>query len=162
MNLFLHIVGRRADGYHELQTLFQFLDYGDDLYFAPRGDGVIRRVEGAEEIPPSEDIVVRAAGALAQAAGVQLGADIRVHKRIAIGAGLGGGSSNAATTLVALNRIWNLGFTPDELAAVGLRLGADVPVFVRGRASWGEGIGDRLSPVELPEPWFLVRLRSPK
>lgn len=156
LNLFLHVVGRRADGYHELQTVFQFLDYGDDLYFAPRGDGVVRRVEGPAEIAASDDLAVRAAQALAKMAGVDLGADIRIHKRIPLGAGLGGGSSNAATALVALNRIWNLGFTTDELAALGLRLGADVPLFVRGLASWGEGIGERLSPIELPEPWFLV------
>jgi 4-diphosphocytidyl-2-C-methyl-D-erythritol kinase len=156
LNLFLHVVNRRADGYHELQTLFQFLDYGDDLFFTPRGDGVIRRLEGPPEIPEEQDIVVRAANALARMVGAGLGADIRINKRIPIGAGLGGGSSDAATTLVALNRIWNTGFTTDELATLGLRLGADVPVFVRGVASWGEGVGERLSPLQLTEPWYLV------
>ncbi|HZP11077.1 MAG TPA: 4-(cytidine 5'-diphospho)-2-C-methyl-D-erythritol kinase [Nevskiaceae bacterium] len=156
LNLFLHVIDRRPDGYHGLQTVFQFLDYGDDLFFTPRGDGVIHRLEGPEEIPESQDIVVRAANALAKMAGAGLGADIRVHKRIPIGAGLGGGSSDAATTLVALNRVWNTGFTVDELAHLGLRLGADVPVFVRGIAAWGEGVGERLEPVTLSEPWYLV------
>jgi 4-diphosphocytidyl-2-C-methyl-D-erythritol kinase len=156
LNLFLHVTGRRADGYHNLQTLFQFLDYGDDLYLTPRGDGVIQRLEGPAEIPADTDLVVRAAQALAAASGVNLGADIRVHKRIPIGGGLGGGSSDAATTLFALNRLWNLGFPTDELARIGLTLGADVPVFVRGLASWAEGVGERLTPVTVPELWYLV------
>ena len=156
LNLFLHVVGRRADGYHELQTIFQFLDYGDDLFFTPRGDGVIRRLEGPEGIAEDADLVVRAARALQHASGANLGAGIRVHKRIPLGGGLGGGSSDAATALVALNRLWDTGFTVDELAALGLKLGADVPVFVRGHAAWAEGIGERLEPVELDEPWYLV------
>lgn len=156
LNLFLHVTGRRSDGYHELQTVFQFLNYADSLYFVPRGDGVCRRTEGPDEIPPERDLVVRAARLLSEVSGAGLGADIRVVKRIPIGGGLGGGSSNAATTLVALNRIWNLGLPYDEIAELGLRLGADVPVFVRAHAAWAEGVGDRLWPIELPEPWYLV------
>ena len=156
LNLFLHVTGRRRDGYHELQTVFQFLDYCDLLYFVPRGDGVCRRVEGPDEIPADRDLVVRAARLLSEVSGAGLGADIRVDKRIPIGGGLGGGSSNAATTLVALNRIWNLGLPFDEIAELGLRLGADVPVFVRAHAAWAEGVGERLWPIDLPEPWYLV------
>ncbi len=156
LNLFLHVTGRRADGYHELQTLFQFLDYGDSLFFQPRGDGIVQRIGGPAEVPENHDLSVRAARLLSEVSGARLGADIRIEKRIPLGGGLGGGSSNAATTLVALNRLWNLGLPLDELASLGLRLGADVPVFVRAQASWAEGIGDRLWPVELPEPWFLV------
>lgn len=156
LNLFLHVVGRRADGYHELQTVFQFVDHGDTLFFRPRGDGVCVRENEIPGIPQEQDLAVRAALLLSQASGCGLGADIRVEKRLPIGGGLGGGSSNAATTLVALNRLWNLGFTRDELANVGLKLGADVPVFVHGHASFAEGVGERLSTLELPEPWFLV------
>ncbi|MEC9362749.1 MAG: 4-(cytidine 5'-diphospho)-2-C-methyl-D-erythritol kinase [Pseudomonadota bacterium] len=156
INLFLHITGRRADGYHELQTVFQFLDLADTLFFVPRGDGVIRRMQDVPGVDEAEDLAIRAARAIQQASGCNLGADIRVEKRIPIGAGLGGGSSNAATTLVALNRLWNLGLTTDELARIGLRLGADVPVFVRGHAAWAEGVGERLSRVEPSEPWYVV------
>lgn len=156
INLFLHVNGRRADGYHELQTVFQFLDFGDTLFFRPRGDGVCQREHGPAEIEPEQDLAVRAARLLSQASGCGLGADIRIEKRIPIGSGLGGGSSNAATVLVALNRMWNLGFTRDELAQLGLRLGADVPVFIHGQASFAEGIGEKLTTIELPEPWFLV------
>ncbi|SFF43119.1 4-diphosphocytidyl-2-C-methyl-D-erythritol kinase [Fontimonas thermophila] len=156
LNLFLHVTGRRPDGYHQLQTVFQFLDYGDSLFFTPRGDTEIRRVEGPRSIPPEQDLVVRAARAIQRASGCRLGAEIRIDKRIPVGGGLGGGSSDAATTLVALNRLWNLGLTTDELATLGLALGADVPVFVRGHAAWAEGIGERLTAVELPESWFVV------
>ncbi len=156
LNLFLHVTGRRADGYHNLQTVFQFLDFGDSLFFVPRGDGVIRRTNGVSDIPEEQDLVVRAAQALQRASGAGLGADIALTKRIPIGGGLGGGSSNAATTLVALNRLWNLGFATDELATIGLKLGADVPVFVRGLASWAEGVGEHLRPLNLPEPYYLV------
>lgn len=158
LNLFLHVTGRRADRYHELQTLFQFLDFGDSLFFKPRGDGVVDRLSAVPGVPPEEDLCVRAAKLLSQASGANLGADIRIDKRIPIGGGLGGGSSDAATTLIALNRLWNTGFTGAELAEMGLQLGADVPVFVRGLASWAEGVGERLSPVEIPEPWYLVIL----
>ncbi len=156
LNLFLHVIGRRADGYHQLQTLFQFLDHGDSLFFVPRGDGVIRRQHGPAALAEADDLVVRAARAIQQASGCNLGADIRLEKRLPMGAGLGGGSSNAATTLVALNRLWNLGLPLDELAQIGLKLGADVPVFVRGVAAWAEGVGERLSPVQIEEPWYLV------
>lgn len=156
LNLFLHVTGRRPDGYHQLQTLFQFIDLQDELYFRPRGDGLCERTTGPADIPERDDICVRAAQALSQESGCGLGADIRLIKRIPVGGGLGGGSSDAATTLVALNRLWNTGFTVDELATVGRRLGADVPVFVRGAASWAEGIGERLSPVALDEPWYLL------
>lgn len=156
INLFLHVTGRRADGYHELQTVMQFLDHGDTLFFRPRGDGLCQRENVVKGIEPDADLSVRAARLLSQASGCALGADIRVVKRLPVGGGLGGGSSNAATTLVALNRLWNLGFTRDELATLGLRLGADVPFFIHGQASFAEGVGERLSPLELPEPWFLV------
>lgn len=156
LNLFLHVTGRRPDGYHNLQTVFQFLDFGDSLFFVPRGDGVIRRSNGVDQIPEDEDLVIRAARALKSASGAGLGADISVTKRIPMGGGLGGGSSDAATTLVALNRLWNLGFPIDELASIGLKLGADVPVFVRGLASWAEGVGEHLRPLNLPEPHYLV------
>ncbi|MFT4047041.1 MAG: 4-(cytidine 5'-diphospho)-2-C-methyl-D-erythritol kinase [Solimonas sp.] len=158
LNLFLHVTGRRADGYHELQTLFRFIDFSDSLYFAPRGDGEFTRSGDPEGIAAKDDLVLRAAQALRQASGVPIGADIRVEKRIPMGAGLGGGSSNAATTLVALNRLWNLGMPADELAQIGLALGADVPVFVRGYTAWGEGIGERLTPVVHDEPWYLIVL----
>jgi len=148
INLFLHILGRRPDGYHELQTCFQFVDLCDQLSICVRADGRIRRIGGAVGVAEAQDLVVRAATALQQAAGCSLGADLEVLKRIPLGAGLGGGSSDAATTLVALNRLWRLGFTVDQLADLGLRLGADVPVFVRGRAAWAEGVGERLTPLE--------------
>jgi 4-diphosphocytidyl-2-C-methyl-D-erythritol kinase len=156
LNLFLHVTGRRSDGYHELQTLFQFLDLCDLLYITPRGDGQIRRAVDLPGISQDQDLALRAARLLQRASGCGLGAELRLDKRIPIGAGLGGGSSDAATVLVALNRLWNLGFTTDELAGLGLGLGADVPVFVRGHAAWAEGIGERLKRVELDEPWFLV------
>jgi 4-diphosphocytidyl-2-C-methyl-D-erythritol kinase len=156
LNLFLHVTDRRADGYHNLQTVFQFLDFGDSLFFTPRGDGVIRRADEVAGIPEAQDLAVRAAQALKAASGCDLGADIRLTKRIPLGGGLGGGSSDAATTLVALNRLWNLGFKIDELASIGLKLGADVPVFVRGSAAWAEGVGEHLRPVVLPEPYYLV------
>ena len=156
LNLFLHVTGRRADGYHELQTLFQFLDFGDELYFTPRGDGVITRTGGSPDVAEADDLVVRAARLLQKASGTGLGADIKLVKRIPLGGGLGGGSSDAATTLMGLNRLWNLGFPTDEIAALGLRLGADVPVFVRGQAAWAEGVGERLMPMKPPERWYLV------
>jgi 4-diphosphocytidyl-2-C-methyl-D-erythritol kinase len=147
LNLFLHIVGRRADGNHELQTCFQFVDLCDDIHLAVRSDGLIRRVRGAEGVAEESDLCVRAARALKAAAGGSLGADIDVVKRIPMGAGLGGGSSDAATCLVALNRLWGLDWPLAALAELGLRLGADVPVFVHGRAAWAEGVGERLTPL---------------
>lgn len=156
LNLFLHIVGRRADGYHLLQTVFQFLSLGDELAFALRDDGQIQRMGEVPGVVPEADLIVRAARLLRQKANVPLGVDIHVTKRLPIGGGLGGGSSDAATTLVALNQLWGIGYSDDELADLGLQLGADVPVFVRGRAAWAEGVGERLTPIEVVEPWFLV------
>jgi 4-diphosphocytidyl-2-C-methyl-D-erythritol kinase len=150
LNLFLHIVGRRPDGYHELQTCFQFVDLCDDLYVQVRTDGGIRRLRGAVGVPEEADLCVRAARLLQTASGCMLGADIDVVKRIPLGAGLGGGSSDAATCLVALNRLWKLNWPATELAKLGLALGADVPVFVHGRAAWAEGVGELLTPLDRP------------
>ena len=156
LNLTLRILGRRADGYHRLQTLFQFLDVGDDLHLTVRPDGQIRLLIPVPGVPDEENLVVRAARLLQAVTGCQLGVDLRLDKRLPQGGGLGGGSSDAATTLVALNQLWGTGLGEDELAELGLALGADVPVFVRGRAAWGEGVGERLTPVMVPECWFLV------
>lgn len=156
LNLFLHVIGRRDDGYHDLQTLFQFLDVQDRITLTVRSDGGVRRTSAHAEVAEEADLVVRAARLLKQTTGSSLGADIAVEKRIPLGAGLGGGSSDAATTLLALNKLWDLGLGNDELAALGLRLGADVPVFVHGLAAWAEGVGERLQPVELETPWYLV------
>jgi 4-diphosphocytidyl-2-C-methyl-D-erythritol kinase len=150
LNLFLHILGRRPDGYHELQTCFQFVDLCDDIIIKVRPDGEIRRVRGAVGVSEESDLCVRAARALKTASGCTLGADIDVIKRIPMGAGLGGGSSDAATCLVALNRLWGLDRPTVELAAMGLKLGADVPVFVHGRAAWAEGVGEKLTPLFAP------------
>lgn len=156
LNLFLHITGRRADGYHALQTLFQFLDHGDSLAFRTRSDGAVRRVAGTASVMPDDDLAVRAARTLQAAAGIETGADICITKQIPAGGGLGGGSSDAATTLVALNRLWGAGLSPRDLAEIGVGLGADVPVFVHGRAAWAEGVGEELEPVDPREPWYLV------
>jgi len=150
LNLFLHILGRRPDGYHEPQTCFQFVDLCDDIYVRVRLDGAIRRLRGADGVAEDADLCVRAARALQTAANCPLGADLDVVKRIPMGAGLGGGSSDAATCLVALNHLWGLGWPAARLAALGLTLGADVPVFVYGRAAWAEGVGDRLTPLNPP------------
>ncbi len=150
LNLFLHIVGRRADGYHELQTCFQFVDLCDDITIEVRADGRIHRLVDMPGVAEEADLCVRAAKALKTASGSPLGADIGVLKRIPMGGGLGGGSSDAATCLAALNALWNLHWPVDDLAALGLKLGADVPVFVRGRAAWAEGIGERLTPLYPP------------
>jgi 4-diphosphocytidyl-2-C-methyl-D-erythritol kinase len=156
LNLFLHVTGRRADGYHELQTVFQLIDLCDTLGLTVRHDGLIERPEGPEGVPPEADLTVRAARALKAAAGTALGATLRVIKRIPQGGGLGGGSSDAATVLIALNVLWRCGLSIDELARIGLPLGADVPVFVRGTSAWAEGVGERLVPVDLPEAWYVV------
>ena len=156
INLFLHVVGRRPDGYHLLQTVFQFLDFGDDITLRPRDDGRIERLNDLPEVPPEADLVVRAARLLLPHAPAGVGADIEVRKRIPMGGGLGGGSSDAATVLVGLNALWGAGLSEDALAALGLTLGADVPVFVRGHAAWAEGVGEALTPVTPPEPWYLV------
>jgi len=155
INRFLHITGRRPDGYHLLQTLFQFIDLCDEIRFALRADGVIRRVGGPEGLP-EDDLCVLAAKRLQARAGVTQGADIHLTKRIPMGGGLGGGSSDAATVLVALNELWGCGLDVSELGALGLELGADVPVFVFGRAAWAEGVGESLTEVSLDEPWMLL------
>lgn len=156
LNLMLHITGRRADGYHELQTLFQFLDYGDELSFRLREDGQIRLLTELPGVDHDSNLIVRAARLLQRESGCALGADIQLTKRLPMGGGIGGGSSDAATTLVGLDHLWNTRLGEDRLAELGLNLGADVPVFVRGRAAFAEGVGERLQPVDLPEPWFLV------
>lgn len=156
LNLFLHIVGRRADGYHLLQTVFQLLDWGDTVRLRVRDDGEIRRIDPLPGVDPEADLGVRAARALKAASGSPLGADIAIEKRIPLGGGLGGGSSDAATTLLALNALWGCGLDEDALAAIGLALGADVPVFVRGRSAWAEGIGETLTPIDLAERWYVV------
>lgn len=157
LNLFLHILGRRPDGYHELQTLFQFLNYGDTLTLTARTDGRIVLEQPLPGVPDEENLIVRAARQLAATAGhTTPGVSIAVDKQLPMGGGLGGGSSNAATTLVGLNRLWGLNRSLDELAELGLSLGADVPVFVRGHAAWGEGVGERLTDANPPEDWFLV------
>jgi 4-diphosphocytidyl-2-C-methyl-D-erythritol kinase len=156
LNLFLHILGRRPDGYHLLQTIFQFLEYGDELEFEVREDGQILRSEGPAGVPPESDLVVRAARLLQERSGIRLGAAIKLRKRLPLQAGLGGGSSDAATTLLALDRLWGTGLGTQRLAALGLELGADVPVFIGGEAAWAEGVGEVLTPVDLPEPWYVV------
>jgi 4-diphosphocytidyl-2-C-methyl-D-erythritol kinase len=156
LNLFLHITGRYADGYHALQTIFQLIDRCDRIGLALREDGRIERRAGLAEVPPEADLSVRAARLLQQRVGSHFGADIHVLKHIPAGGGLGGGSSDAATVLLALNQLWRTGLDLDTLAGVGLSLGADVPVFIRGHSAWGEGRGERLVPVQLPPRWYLV------
>ncbi len=156
LNLFLHITGRRPDGYHTLQTVFQFLAYGDELHFGLRNDGVIHATRALPGVSEEQDLCLRAARLLQRVTGTRRGVDIRLEKRIPLGAGLGGGSSDAATTLVALNHLWQTGLTPDALVQLGLQLGADVPVFVHGVAAWAEGVGEQLVPVTVPEPWYVV------
>ena len=162
LNLFLYITGQRADGYHSLQTLFQFLDYGDTIDIALRGDGEIRLLTPVEGVAHEDNLIVRAARLLMKVASESnrlpkgSGADLSIDKRLPMGGGLGGGSSNAATVLVALNHLWQCGLSIDELAALGLTLGADVPVFVRGHAAFAEGVGEILTPVEPEEKWYLV------
>ena len=162
LNLFLYITGQRADGYHQLQTLFQFLDYGDTLTIEARDDGELRLLTPVDGVPNEENLIIRAARLLMQSAAERgrlpsgSGADISIEKRLPMGGGLGGGSSNAATVLVALNQLWGCELSEDQLATLGLQLGADVPVFVRGHAAFAEGIGEILTPVEPPEKWYLV------
>ncbi len=156
LNLFLHITSRRPDGFHNLQTVFQFLDYADTLRFSPREDGEIRRCYDLPGVSEDADLILRAARLLRHHSGVSLGADIELEKNLPLGGGLGGGSSDAATTLVALNAHWNAGVDLATLAELGLKLGADVPVFVRGQAAWAQGVGETLTPVELSQPWFVV------
>ncbi|HCU53812.1 MAG TPA: 4-(cytidine 5'-diphospho)-2-C-methyl-D-erythritol kinase [Gammaproteobacteria bacterium] len=157
LNRFLHVTGRRPDGYHSLQTVFQFLGMHDLLRFDITADGRIARAQPLAGVPDERDLSVRAARLLQQAAGgTTQGAIIHLDKHLPLGGGLGGGSSDAATTLLVLNRMWGLELDLDRLAELGLQLGADVPVFVRGHAAWGEGVGELLTPVELPEDWMVV------
>ena len=156
LNLFLHVVGRRPDGYHELQTVFQFVDLEDRVRIAGRNDTLLRRTTAIPGVDEAEDLAIRAARILRDASGFEAGADIAVEKRIPLGGGLGGGSSDAASTLVGLNRLWNLGMDTDRLAELAARLGADVPVFVRGLAAWAEGVGERLVPLTLERPWYVL------
>lgn len=157
LNLFLHITGRRADGYHELQTVFRLLDWGDRIGLRLREDDQVRREgEGLAGVAEADDLAVRAARLLKEVANVAQGADIIVEKHVSAGGGFGGGSSDAATVLVVLNRLWQAGLDEDALAALGLRLGADVPVFVRGRNAWAEGVGERLQPIVLEPAWYVV------
>jgi 4-diphosphocytidyl-2-C-methyl-D-erythritol kinase len=151
LNLFLHILGRRQDGYHELQTCFQFVDLCDEISIEVRNDGLIRRAVEIPGLPAEADLCIRAAKALQAASGSALGADISLAKKIPVGGGLGGGSSDAATCLLALNHLWGIHWPKDKLAALGLKLGADVPVFVHGRVAWAEGVGERLTPLYPPQ-----------
>ncbi len=156
LNLILHITGQRQDGYHLLQTVFQFIDFSDLLDFNLRDDAVISRQSDWQGVAEADDLIIRAAKALQQASACRLGVDIILQKRLPAGGGLGGGSSDAATTLVALNHLWGLELTVDQLAEIGLQLGADVPVFVRGKAAWAEGVGEQLTAIEPEEYWYLV------
>lgn len=160
LNLFLHITGRRADGYHELQTLFQLLDFGDSLIFEPTdAPGLSLHLDATstiKDVPLDDNLILRAARLLLLHSGKNIGARIQLSKHIPLGAGLGGGSSDAATTLLALNRLWGLNLSRGELSDLGLQLGADVPLFVQGRSAWAEGIGEQLEPVELPNAWYVV------
>ncbi len=156
INLFLHVTGRRSDGYHTLQTVYQFVDMCDVLQFSVREDNEVHLKSKFDEVPPENNLVVRAARALQAHSGTRAGTDITLDKVIPTGGGLGGGSSDAATTLVALNEFWRLGLSIKELAEIGVSVSADVPVFVYGQSSWAEGIGDKLTPVAPAEPWYLI------
>ena len=156
LNLFLHITGRRADGYHLLQTVFQFLDYGDALQFDVRRDGQIQRRIDFPGVPVDQDLTVRAARALQAATQCAAGVDISLFKKLPLGGGVGGGSSDAATTLCVLNKLWQTGLSLQQLADIGLQLGADVPVFIHGQTAFAEGVGEQLTPIDFPECWYLV------
>ena len=156
LNLFLHVVGRRTDGYHLLQTVFRFIDHADTLHFAPRGDGAVVLATPTRGVPPDSDLTVRAARLLQQATGSRQGATIQLTKQLPMGGGLGGGSSDAATVLLALNHLWQAGLPRHELEKLGLSLGADVPVFVHGHNTFAEGVGEAFTDVDLPPAWYLV------
>jgi 4-diphosphocytidyl-2-C-methyl-D-erythritol kinase len=156
LNLFLHAVGRRPDGYHLLQSVFRLIDFGDTVHLAARDDGAIRRLHDLPGVPEEADLTLRAARLLREATGCRRGVDIRLDKRLPVGGGLGGGSSDAATVLLGLNRLWELGLARAELQALGLRLGADVPFFVFGRNAFVEGVGEALQPVDLAPAWYAV------
>jgi 4-diphosphocytidyl-2-C-methyl-D-erythritol kinase len=156
LNLFLRITGRRKDGYHNLQTLFQLLDYGDSMRFTPRSDGNITLSPSLPGVPDEENLIIRAAKSLQQKTGCSQGADIHIEKILPMGGGIGGGSSNAATTLLALNHLWRTGLNIDQLAELGLTLGADVPVFVRGQSAFAEGVGEALTPLKIDQTVYLI------
>lgn len=156
VNLFLHIVGRRPDGYHLLQSVFRLLNHGDTLHLRPTTDGAVRRLQNIPDVPEDHDLCIRAARLLQQHTGCQLGVDIRLDKALPMGGGLGGGSSDAATVLLALNQLWDLNLSRTELIALGLRLGADVPIFVFGQNAWAEGVGEQLQAITLPPAWYVV------
>ena len=156
INLFLHITGQRADGYHALQSVFQLLDFYDTLYIKPTQNGEIKRIIEIDGVPASQDICALAASALQQKTGCKLGVEYAIEKRIPMGGGLGGGSSDAATMLLALNHLWRLGLSRSELMQIGLSLGADVPIFIFGQNAWAEGTGEILSPIDLPEQYYVV------
>lgn len=156
LNLFLHVTGRRDDGYHFLESVFQLIDFGDTLTIETRADGVIRRANVVAGVPPEHDLAVRAGQLLQQTSGTRHGADLTLEKRIPLGGGLGGGSSDAATVLLALNRLWGLHYSRQQLMALALNLGADVPFFVFGQTAFAQGIGERLEPVDLPPLWYVV------
>ena len=156
LNLFLHVVGRRSDGYHLLQSVFRLIDLGDALRFAPRTDGRIARAAPLAGVPEERDLCLRAARMLQEASGASLGVEIAIEKRLPMGGGLGGGSSDAATVLLALNRLWSLDWPRERLQALGLELGADVPFFIHGRNAFVEGVGERLQALDLPPAWYLV------
>jgi len=156
LNLFLHVVGRRADGYHLLQSVFRYIDHGDKLSFSLRADGALLRTAEVPGVSEAQDLTLRAARLLQQTSGTHLGADIALHKRLPLGGGLGGGSSDAATALLALNRLWGLRWPRARLQDLAQQLGADVPVFVFGRSAFAEGVGERLQAVDLPPAWYLV------
>lgn len=156
LNLFLHVTGQRADGYHLLQTVFQIVDYADELTFSLRKDGEIYLSPDLQNVPSEDNLIVKAARLLQKKSGITTGVDIVLHKKIPIGGGLGGGSSNAATTLLALNHLWQLNFSTTDLLPLGLQLGADVPIFIHGKSTWAEGVGEKFSDISLPESWFVV------
>ncbi len=156
LNLMLHITGRREDGYHLLETVFQLLDYGDTMTFISREDSQLTLIPQIAGVNHDDNLIIRAARLLQQATNCSTGSDIELQKRLPMGGGLGGGSSNAATTLLALNKLWQTHLTIDQLAELGLQLGADVPVFIRGYSAWGEGVGEQLQAIEIPDSWYLV------
>jgi 4-diphosphocytidyl-2-C-methyl-D-erythritol kinase len=156
INLFLHITGRRADGYHTLQSVFQLLDFYDTLHIKPTRTGEIKRINDIKDVPASQDICALAASALQQKTGCKLGVEYLVEKRIPMGGGLGGGSSDAATMLLALNHLWKTNLSREELMQIGLKLGADVPVFIFGQNAWAEGVGEQLSKIQIPEQYYVV------
>ena len=156
INLFLHVTSKRPDGYHNLQTIFQLLDYCDEISLDYREDGIINRLSGNESIPQDQDLAIRSATILKKMTGSKGGVDIGIAKKIPMGGGLGGGSSNAATVLIALNELWSLNLSKEDLMDIGLNLGADIPMFINGHSSWGEGIGEILSPILLPKYFYLV------